>query len=62
MWKLGLIDQDHYRFYLYKSITKNIFQQGVEPNILHVFAKREGFNLKWIDAKYTWGALDPDTG
>ena len=29
---------------------------------MHEFARIHGLHLEWVDAKFTWGALDPNTG
>ena len=38
------------------------FQGGPEPNIMQLFAKKEGLNLEWVNANFAWGLISPETG
>ena len=45
-----------------KVFAKYLLQRGVEPKILQEFSRQEGLTYEWIDAKFTWGSIVPETG
>ena len=35
---------------------------GIEPNFCREFARKYKLEMKWFDAKYSWGKFVPETG
>ena len=50
----------HLKPYVFVSSTGSV-TRGIEANMAKTFAAKYGLQMKWFDAKFSWGNFDKNT-